>query len=143
MYYKLLEESDFDLMKNFVDDENNVYRMDTLENFVKDKNSYGFIVRNEEKIIGFAFGYVLLKPDGKKSFYLHAIDIMKIYQNNGYGTGLMKFILEYVKKIGCYKMFLLTNKSNVSACKCYSNAGGNVIKDDDVLYVYDINDGDK
>ena len=42
----------------------------------------------------------------------------------------------YVKEIGCRKMFLITNKSNVSACKCYEKAGGVNNADDEIVYVY-------
>ena len=136
MEYKVLEEKDIDLMKSFVDDENTKYEKENLIRFVKDKNSYGFIAKLENKILGFAYGYTLQRPDGKKDFYLHAIDIMAEYQGNGYGTGLMNYIKEYIKTIDCKKMFLITNKSNVSACKCYEKAGGINNADDDIVFVY-------
>lgn len=136
MEYKVLEEKDIDLMRNFVDDENTKYEKENLINFMNDKNTYGFIARDENKIVGFAYGYTLLRTDGKQDFYLHAIDIMADFQGNGYGTGLMNFIKDYIKEIGCRKMFLITNKSNVSACKCYEKAGGVNNADDEIVYVY-------
>lgn len=136
MEYKVLEEKDIDSMKNFVDDENTKYEKENLIKFINDKNAYGFIARDENKIVGFAYGYTLLRPDGKQDFYLHAIDIMADFQGNGYGTELMNYIKGYVKEIGCRKMFLITNKSNVSACKCYEKAGGVNNADDEIVYVY-------
>ena len=136
MEYKLLEENIIDLMQNFVDDENTRYKKENLLNFINDKNAYGFVACNKEQIIGFAYGYTLLRPDGKIDFYLHAIDIMKEYQGNGYGTEFMNFIKQYIKEIGCRKMFLITNKSNISACKCYEKAGGVNNADDEIIYVY-------
>lgn len=136
MEYKLLEENIIDLMQNFVDDENTRYKKENLLNFINDKNAYGFVACNKEQIIGFAYGYTLLRPDGKIDFYLHAIDIMKEYQGNGYGTEFMNFIKQYIKEIGCRKMFLITNKSNISACKCYEKAGGVNNSDDEIIYVY-------
>ena len=135
MEYKVLDINDIDLMHSFVDDENTKYEKENLINFINDKNAYGFIARDENKILGFAYGYTLVRPDGKKDFYMHAIDIMKEHQGNGYGTGLMKFIKVYVKEIGCRKMFLITNKSNISACKCYEKAGGVNNADDEIVYV--------
>lgn len=137
MDYKLLEKQDFKLMKNFIDDEKTIYSEENLTNFLNQANSYAFIVKKENEIIGFSYGYVLLRPDGKKDFYLHAIDIMKKYQSNGYGTTFMKFIKEYIRKIGCRKMFLITNKSNISACKCYEKAGGINNANDEIVYVYE------
>ena len=136
MEYKIFKENDIDLIQCFTDDSNTKYQKENLIKFLNDDNSYGFIVRNEKQIIGFAYGYILIRPDGKQDFYLHAIDIMDGFQGKGYGTELMKFIKEYIKKIGCRKMFLITNKSNISACKCYEKAGGINKANDDIVYVY-------
>lgn len=135
MEYKVLENEDIDLMQYFVDDENTKYEKENLIKFINDKNAYGFIAKLDNKILGFAYGYTLQRPDRKKDFYLHAIDIMAEYQGNGYGTGLMNYIKEYIKAIGCRKMFLITNKSNASACKCYEKAGGVNNADDEIVYV--------
>lgn len=136
MEYKLLEEQDLELMLDFIDDENTRYEEDNLISFLNKENTYGFVARDERKIVGFAYGYTLIRPDGKVDFYLHAIDIMTDYQGNGYGTELMNFIKQYVNEIGCRKMFLITNKSNISACKCYEKAGGINNADDEIVYVY-------
>lgn len=136
MEYMILEEKDIDLMKDFIDDENTKYEEENLIKFINDNHSYGFIAKNENKIIGFAYGYTLLRPEGKQDFYLHAIDIMAKYQGNGYGTQLMDYIREYTKQMGCRKMFLITNKSNISACRCYEKAGGVSNANDDIIYAY-------
>lgn len=136
MEYKLLEKKELELMLDFVDDENTQYSVSKLEDFIENKNNYGFIAKLNNKIVGFAFGYILLKPDGRKIFYLDAIDIMPEYQGKGYGTGLISFARDYAKSIECYKMYLITNKSNISACKCYEKAGGRNKANDEIVYVY-------
>ena len=136
MECKLLDKEDIELMEQFVDDENTKYDKEKLMGFLNENNSYGFIVKNENKIVGFAYGYVLLRPDGNQDFYLHAIDIISEFQGKGYGTKLMNFIKKYIKEIKCRKMFLITNKSNISACKCYEKAGGVNNSDDEIVYVY-------
>ena len=136
MECKLLDKEDIELMEQFVDDENTKYDKEKLMGFLNENNSYGFIVKNENKIVGFAYGYVLLRPDGSQDFYLHAIDIISEFQGKGYGTKLMNFIKKHVKEIKCRKMFLITNKSNISACRCYEKAGGVNNSDDEIVYVY-------
>lgn len=140
--YKLLEEKDLELMLNFVDDENTVYTVDSLLEFISNKNNFGFIAKEDNIIKGFAFGYILAKPDGRKVFYLDAIDVMPEYQGKGIGTNIISFACNYSKSIGCYKMYLITNRSNKSACKCYENAGGINNADDEVIYVYDFRNKD-
>jgi len=136
MECKLLDKEDIELMKKFIDDENTNYEEEKLVQFLNERNSCGFILKYENEIIGFAYGYILVRPDGKKDFYLHSIDIMKKHQGNGYGTKLMNFIKKYINTIGCRKMFLITNKSNQSACKCYEKSGGINNADDEIVYVY-------
>ena len=137
MEYKILEEQDLELMLDFVDDENTKYSIEVLKNFINEKNNFGFIAKTNNKIVGFAFGYILLKPDGRKVFYLDAIDVMPEYQGKGCGTGIISFARDYIKTLNCYKMYLITNRSNVSACKCYEKAGGINKADDEIIYVYD------
>ncbi len=136
MEYKLMEKQDIKLLKYFVDDENTKYDEILLDTFLKEKNAYGYVAKENNIIVGFAYGYVLVKPDGRKDFYLHAIDIIENYQKHGYGTELMKYIHLHSKSIGCEKMFLITNKSNISACKCYEKAGGINKATDDVVYIF-------
>lgn len=142
MDYKLLEEQDLELMVDFIDDENTRYKIEDLENFISNKSNLGFVAKDNNKIIAFSFGYVLPHPNGEKVFYFDAIDVMKDYQGKGIGTELMSYTKDYVKNIGCSEMFLVTNKSNVSACKCYEKSGAISESDDDVVYVYDF-EGDK
>ena len=142
MEYKLLEKQDIELMLDFIDDENTKYNVTDLENFINENNNYAFIAKENNKIIGFSFGYVLLKPDGRKAFYFDAIDVMPEYQSKGCGTGLMSFARDFAKTLGCYEMFLVTNKSNLSACKCYEKSGAISEVDDGVVYVYNVK-GDK
>ena len=137
MEYKVLEEQDLELMLDFVDDENTKYSIEVLKKFIDEKNNFGFIAKTNNKIVGFAFGYILLKPDSRKVFYLDAIDVMPEYQGKGCGTGIISFARDYAKTLNCYKMYLITNRSNVSACKCYEKAGGINKADDEIIYVYD------
>ncbi len=136
MKYKVLEKQDIPLMKNFIDDENTKFDEALLNAFLEEKNAYGFVAKEDDIIVGFAYGYILVRPDGLKDFYLHAIDIMENYQKHGYGTELMKYISTYSKGIGCRKVFLITNKSNLSACRCYEKAGGISVADDNIVYAY-------
>ena len=76
MEYKVLEDQDLKLMLDCVDDENTKYSIDVLKNFIDDKNNFGFIAKTDNKIVGFAFGCILLKPDSRKVFYLDAIDVI-------------------------------------------------------------------
>ena len=136
MKCELLAESNYALLLDFIDDVNTKYDETVLKAFLNEKNAYGYIAVDDGKAIGFAYGYVLNEPDGRKTFYLHAIDIMTGYQNLGYGTELVRFVYAHSKSLGCRKMFLMTNTGNVSACRCYEKAGGISATADVVMYEY-------
>ena len=121
MKCELLAESNLALLLDFIDDVNTKYDETVLKAFLSEKNAYG---------------YVLNEPDGRKTFYLHAIDIMAGYQNLGYGTELVRFVYAHSESLGCRKMFLITNIGNVSACRCYEKAGGISAAADVVMYEY-------
>lgn len=137
MIYKLLEEQDIELMKSVLEDDNMIFNKDYLKKFVEDKNSYGFIVKDKNNIVGFAYAYTLLRPDGKTMFYLHSIGMLPNYQDKGYGSKLLEFIKNYSKEIGCSEMFVITDKGNPSACHVYEKLGGKNDYDDEIVYVYD------
>lgn len=45
-----------------------VFNIDYLKNFLLNDNTYGFVAKDKDKIAGFAYGYTLLRPDGKDMF---------------------------------------------------------------------------
>ena len=137
MEYKLLEKNDIELMEEVLKDDNMIFNKDVLENFVDNKNTYGFIAKEENKIVGFAYAYTLLRPDGKTMFYLHSIGMLPDYQNNGYGSKLLEFIKNYSIEIGCSEMFVITDKGNPRACHVYEKLGGKNEYENEIVYVYD------
>ena len=67
--------------------DDNIFDIDNLKGFLNDTSSFGFIAKENNKIIGFAYCYTLLRPDGKTMFYLHSIE--PNYQDKGYGSKLL------------------------------------------------------
>ena len=72
----LITESDIDLLREIFEDDNMVYNKVDIKKFIDTPNSYAFVLKNEEKVIGFAYGYALVRLDGKTMFYLHSIGIL-------------------------------------------------------------------
>ena len=143
MEYKVFEEQDIELMEDVLKDDNMIFNKGFLNCFINDNNAFGFIAKDNNNIVGFAYAYTLLRPDGKTMFYLHSIGMLPDYQNNGYGTKLMQFIKDYSIKLGCSEMFVITDKGNPRACHLYEKLGGKNDYEDEVVYVYDYIKGDE
>ena len=78
----------------------------------------------------------MLRPDGKRMFYIHSVDVIKELQSKGIGTKLMEYTLNYVKKENkYYKFFVLTEEDNIKACKLYQKYAK---RDEQVLFSNEI-----
>lgn len=141
MEYKLLEEKDLELMKDVIEDDDMIFDLNNIKKFYDDKNTIGFIVKIDNKIVGFAYGYDIIHPDGKHAYFIYSIGMLPEYQDKGYGTKLLSFIKEYVSQNGFFEMFVLTDKGNTRACHVYEKLGGKNDYEDEICYVYNLEEG--
>lgn len=81
-------------MKEIIEDDDMEFDLTNLYNFLEDKNNYGFIAKQEKKIIDFIYGYSLLKPNGKYMFYVHSVGVLPDYQGKGISKELFKYLVE-------------------------------------------------
>ena len=103
-----------------------------IKNFIIDDDNYCFVGILENKIVAFLYGYGMLRPDGKSMFYIHSVDVFEDYQNNGIGTKLIDYVLNYVKNENkYYKFFVLAENNNIRACKVYQKFAN---KEEQILF---------
>lgn len=134
--FELLNKSNIHELKELMENDDMVFDIDKLKEFVSTQNAYGFIYRAEGKPIGFAYGCCLLMPNGLKELYLHSIDILPQYQNKGYGNKFFKSILDFAKENGFYDLFLSSSQSLQGACHMYEKHGGLRACDDEIIFHY-------
>jgi ribosomal protein S18 acetylase RimI-like enzyme len=134
---KLLTNNDIDLMQEVLEDDNMVFDAESLSRFIDSDNCFGFIAKSDNKIVGFAYAYSLLRSDGKYMFYLHSIGILPNYQDKGIGTQLMEYVVSYAKSNNYSECFVITDKGNPRACHLYEKLGGKSEFKDEIVYVYD------
>ena len=84
-------------MEEVLIDDNMVFDIDNLKGFLNDTSSFGFIAKENNKIIGFAYCYTLLRPDGKTMFYLHSIGMLPNYQDKGSAFGNCKLLKKTIE----------------------------------------------
>ena len=138
---KLLVESDLSLMKEILEDDGMIFDLEMLKKYICHKQNKGFIVKIDKKIVGFAYCYDLLRPDGKVMFYLHSIGLLPNYQDKGLGTKLLVYIKNYATENNYSEMFVITDKGNPRACHLYEKLGGKNDFEDEIVYVYDFEKG--
>lgn len=138
MKIKLLEEKDIANMQEILHDDDMIFNLDFLKNFLSCPNAYGFIASIENKIVGFAYAYSLLRPDGKTMFYLHSIGVLPAFQNLGVGTKMMDYIVNFAKENNFSEVFVITDKANNTACHVYEKTGFTNEIENEVVYVNEL-----
>lgn len=122
--FKRLEIEDTSKMQEIIENDNIEYNVENLTKFIEDKNNYGFIGIKDNKVITFLYGYGMTRPDDRKMFYIHSVDVLPGYQNKGIGTKLMEYVINYIKdEKDFYKFFVLADMDNIRACKVYKKYG--------------------
>ena len=134
---KRLEDKYILQMKEVLEDDNMIFDLNNLKKFLTTPNTYGFIAKVDENIVGFAYCYALQRPDGLVMFYLHSIGILPNYQDKGVGSKLMRFIIDFAKKSNFSELFVITDKGNPRACHLYEKFGGKNDYENEIVYVYD------
>ena len=127
-----LSKENINIISNVVRIDNEELSKQDIEKFIIDDDNYCFVGILEDKIVAFIYGYGMLRPDGKSMFYIHSVDVFEDYQNNGIGTKLIDYVLNYIKNENkYYKFFVLTENDNIRACKVYQKFAN---KEEQVLF---------
>lgn len=143
MEYKILEEKDLELMEEILNDDDMIFEIDNIKKFYNEKNTISFVAKDGNTIAGFAYGYDLIHPDGSHAYFIYSIGMLPRYQDKGYGTKLLTFIKDYIKSKGFFEMFVVTDKGNPRACHVYDKLGGKNDYEDEICYVYNLNERNK
>jgi len=95
-----------------------------IKEFLSEKQNIAITAKLDEKVIGLVYGYSLTRIDAKKpQFFIYSVDIHESHQNKGYGSKLLKYVIDWAKENDFSECFVLTNKDNPGACKIYEKAG--------------------
>ena len=130
--FQFLQESDIpELKEMFIqynpgDDRDEGYQFNPaqVKKFLSQPQNVAFVAKLDGKIIGCVYGYTLTMIDeDEKEFMIYGVDIHPEYHNRGYGTELMKYVLNWLKDNGYRDTWVYTGAENKAACRCYEKAG--------------------
>jgi len=104
-----------------------------IRKFLSEKQNIAHVAKLDSKVIGLIYSYSLTCFDcDEPQFFIYSVDIHEKYQNKGYGSQFVKYVVDWARDNGFCESFVLTNKSNPRACKVYENARLIYNKADDV-----------
>jgi GNAT superfamily N-acetyltransferase len=98
---------------------------DNYDRVMKDDNTKLFVIEDKGKVVGVASFFILHDMiTGKPFAHIDDFVIDEKKRNKGYGTRLMKGILEYGKTHDIHCIQLTSSLQLVEAHKFYENLGG-------------------
>lgn len=110
-----------------------------VQSFLSDSKNYLMIYKDDNKVVGFAYGFELQRFDGKNSMmYIHEIGVLPEYRRQGIGKAIINELIEICKEKDFMKMFLITMESNIPAVTLYERTGGKVNAKDYIVYDYEM-----
>jgi len=139
---KRLNKNDLNLILKMNNDfrEGFVDKNEALE-FFEDNNNFFYVCLFNGEIIGFAYGYVLKRLNSKPMAYIHEVGVLDKFKRQGIASDILKHIKNELFNIGIIKIFLITQKNNIAACRLYDKMDGEIMGDleygpCDISYVF-------
>ena len=121
-----IEEDDFKVDNN------------AMTKFLEDNNNLFYNAILDGKVVAYAIAYIQRRLDSEKSMVcLYEIGTSKQHRKQGIAKELIMYMINDLKDRNILKIWIPTNKSNISACSLYKSIGAEESEEkDDIIYTY-------
>lgn len=109
-------------------------RHDQHIRFLSDSATVAFVARDDDRVVGWAWGHRLLRADGDSMLLLYEIEVIGDERGKGIGRSLVEAFLELGRRERHQKMWLLTDEDNSAARSVYEATGGRRSNQHDISY---------
>ncbi len=92
--------------------------------FLDDPRTHAFVALDGDGVIGWCYGYELLRPEGRWMMFMQQIDVIPERRREGVGRVLLDTFVALARSKGHQKMWLYTDAGNEAARRLYEGAGG-------------------
>jgi len=92
--------------------------------FLEDPRTHAFVALDGGAVIGWCYGYELLRPEGRWMMLMQQIDVLPERRREGVGRTLLDTFVALARSKGHQKMWLYTDAGNEAARRLYEGAGG-------------------
>ena len=107
-----------------------------MKSFLENPLNYLLIAVDGEMVVGYLFAYELQRPDRDQTMmFLYDITVADKYRKRGIGTALVEQLKFICNTKSTMKMFVPTNRSNVSAVGLYQKTGAVLSGDTDEIFL--------
>ncbi|GID33400.1 acetyltransferase (GNAT) family protein [Paractinoplanes brasiliensis] len=83
-----------------------------------------FVAFDGDEILGWCWGYHLVRPDTSSMLYLHRLEVTPERRRRGTGRALLRAFMSAGVRAGATRMFMTTGEANAAARALYESMGG-------------------
>jgi ribosomal protein S18 acetylase RimI-like enzyme len=92
--------------------------------FLDDPRTHAFVALDGDTVIGWCYGYELLRPEGRWMMFMQQIDVVPERRRERVGRQLLDAFVAVARSKGHQQMWLYTAAGNEAARRLYEGAGG-------------------
>jgi GNAT superfamily N-acetyltransferase len=92
--------------------------------FLSDPRAHAYVALEEDRVVGWAYGHELLRPEGRWMMLLYEIEVTEEDRRRGVGRELLQTFVDFARSRGHLKMWLFTDAGDDAARRIYAGAGG-------------------
>ncbi|MEQ4301461.1 GNAT family N-acetyltransferase [Plantactinospora sp. B6F1] len=92
--------------------------------FLGSPGALAFVASHGAEIVGWCWGYHLIRPDTSSMLYLHRLEVAQERRRLGIGRALLHAFMSAGVQAGAARMFLATGEANAPARALYESLGG-------------------
>ena len=101
--------------------------------FLADSAAVAFVAEANEKIVGWAYGYLLTRPEGRRAFLLYEIEVVTDARRRGHGSALIAACLDEADRPDCQKAWVLADTVADAAIDFYRATGASLAAEQAML----------
>jgi ribosomal protein S18 acetylase RimI-like enzyme len=91
--------------------------------YIRTPGALAFIASDDQAVVGWCWGYHLVRPDSSSMLYLHQLEVAADHRRTGIGRRLLRAFMAAGVQAGASKMFLTTGAGNTAARALYESMG--------------------
>jgi len=109
-----------------------------LVDFLKNNSNFFIVATESGEPIGFVLAYELERLDRPQPMMLlYEVSVLESKRRQGVAKAMMNLLKSICRERNILKMWVLTEKTNKAAMQTFESAGGQLVKENDLLmFVY-------
>ena len=101
--FRLAQSEDIENLKPILTENAIVYDRSVLQQFLREPTAQLFLALDGERVVGYAYAYLQLHPDGKISQHIYNLFVAKSHRRRGIGSQFLEYLLQQAHDIGCHE----------------------------------------